>query len=779
MLRRRAGRGRRLRGRHRPSGRRAAGRAPAGRAVAAAADRRARPARRGTRPPCARTRHCVPARPFAAARRTSPRWRHRRRHRPATPAASPRRPAPAAGAGEAGAALPGWPPADGPRMPAPAEDGASRPLARLAVDRRLRGRARRARWARTESPRATGGGGAAGGAGRRARRRLRATASLGARLSGGAGGGARPRATRTGPAATSSAAGPRAGADAGRGRGRRVRARRSPARTAARGRRAGGGAGGRGRGAYADAVAAPTRPRTRRRPRWPGVAGAGGASAAPGPWPSPGCAVERQAASCAGAASVVRRASPERRARCVRLALDVPRRSTGSPSAGPGSCASPTGSAPWTSSRAGRRRRRRLGCSTPTAAIAARNAVRLRLVQATRWCRRRRRSSRARRRGAKHAASCSPRGDIVLESTPTLIPRRRSAATARARPDPTRVRRQSVGVSRPARAGVARRRVTRPRRIRQRGPLVLATGGPGPLLAGHAHESSGGDGSTRRASRRHCSRDVDRCHGVSVPPQSKMTASSAVSSRHAAQRTRGRASASTGLADRRTSSRSPVRAVLAPRPRPSARPRPTTTMVGTPSSSASANFTPGETPGPVVDEHPHAARARARSASARPPRTPPASLPVATRCTSAGATSRGQHRPELVVGLLGDRRDRAGDADAVRAHRHRDRLAVLVRAPSARAPRRTCGRAGRCGRSRCRGRSPARRRSPGRGRPSRTSAASIVPSAVKSRPATRSTTCRPGSFAPVTQRVPVDHARVDAGSGCLSSLQALRDRCSR
>ena len=42
----------------------------------------------------------------------------------------------------------------------------------------------------------------------------------------------------------------------------------------------------------------------------------------------------------------------------------------------------------------------------------------------------------------------------------------------------------------------------------------------------------------------------------------------------------------------------------------------------------------------------------------------------------------------------------------------------------------------------------------GQGSPARTSAASIVPSAVKSRPATRSSTWRPSSSAPVTQVVP-------------------------
>ena len=42
----------------------------------------------------------------------------------------------------------------------------------------------------------------------------------------------------------------------------------------------------------------------------------------------------------------------------------------------------------------------------------------------------------------------------------------------------------------------------------------------------------------------------------------------------------------------------------------------------------------------------------------------------------------------------------------------------------------------------------------GDGSPSRTSAASIVPSGVKSRPATRPTTCLPVSSAPVIQAVP-------------------------
>ena len=42
----------------------------------------------------------------------------------------------------------------------------------------------------------------------------------------------------------------------------------------------------------------------------------------------------------------------------------------------------------------------------------------------------------------------------------------------------------------------------------------------------------------------------------------------------------------------------------------------------------------------------------------------------------------------------------------------------------------------------------------GEGSPSRTSAASMVPSGVKSRPATRPTTCLPFSSAPVIHAVP-------------------------
>ena len=110
---------------------------------------------------------------------------------------------------------------------------------------------------------------------------------------------------------------------------------------------------------------------------------------------------------------------------------------------------------------------------------------------------------------------------------------------------------------------------------------------------------------------------------------------------------------------------------------------------------------------------------------------------------------------DLVEGVLGDRGDRPRRADAVGAHRHGDQLAVLVEHLEAErlgvlAPEledvahldaaRRLERAAAV--------------APGQGSPSRTSAASIVPSGVKSRPATRSMTWLPSTFAPVTQRVP-------------------------
>ena len=81
--------------------------------------------------------------------------------------------------------------------------------------------------------------------------------------------------------------------------------------------------------------------------------------------------------------------------------------------------------------------------------------------------------------------------------------------------------------------------------------------------------------------------------------------------------------------------------------------------------------------GAVVDQD---AEARPRASFSETSRASSVwrALPAATTWTSAGATSAGQHRPLSSARLLGEGGDRAGDADAVGAHGHADRLAVLA-----------------------------------------------------------------------------------------------------
>ena len=74
-------------------------------------------------------------------------------------------------------------------------------------------------------------------------------------------------------------------------------------------------------------------------------------------------------------------------------------------------------------------------------------------------------------------------------------------------------------------------------------------------------------------------------------------------------------------------------------------PRPTTTIVGTPISSASLNFTPGLTPSRSSNSTRTPADSSSAASASAAGRCGPPSLPAITRCTSAGATSRGQHRP--------------------------------------------------------------------------------------------------------------------------------------
>ena len=117
----------------------------------------------------------------------------------------------------------------------------------------------------------------------------------------------------------------------------------------------------------------------------------------------------------------------------------------------------------------------------------------------------------------------------------------------------------------------------------------------------------------------------------------------------------------------------------------------------------------GDTPSRSSNSTRRRRRPRARRPATRQPwRCGPPSLPAITRWTSAGAISRGQHRPmssSVASAIAATARDTPTPYEPIV---RRDRLAVLVQHRQARAPRRTCGRAGRCGRSRCRARSRAR-----------------------------------------------------------------------
>ena len=186
--------------------------------------------------------------------------------------------------------------------------------------------------------------------------------------------------------------------------------------------------------------------------------------------------------------------------------------------------------------------------------------------------------------------------------------------------------------------------------------------------------------------------------------------------------------------------------------------------------------------GAVVVEHGRRPRAESSSASrAAASKTSP-SLPAATRWTSAGRDLARPAQPELVEGVLGDRRDRAGRADAVGAHGDRDELAVLVehleveRLGVLAAELEDVAHLDAAGGVQRAAVVPQR----GQASPSRTSAASIVPSGVKSRPATRSMTWEPVDVGAGDPAGALDDARVDevADPGRDSPRRARRGRCS-
>ena len=136
------------------------------------------------------------------------------------------------------------------------------------------------------------------------------------------------------------------------------------------------------------------------------------------------------------------------------------------------------------------------------------------------------------------------------------------------------------------------------------------------------------------------------CQGVRVPPQSKMTASTGgrdVCGHRATQpRTTDTISAAADATG--TSTRSPVRRSLISTS-PSAEPLSDHDDRRHPEQLGVLELHPGRHLGPVVVEHPDAGRLQLAAKPSAAANTA-SSLPVATMCTSAGAISRGQHRPD-------------------------------------------------------------------------------------------------------------------------------------
>ena len=99
---------------------------------------------------------------------------------------------------------------------------------------------------------------------------------------------------------------------------------------------------------------------------------------------------------------------------------------------------------------------------------------------------------------------------------------------------------------------------------------------------------------------------------------------------------------------------------------PSAQPRPTTTIHGTPSSSASLNFTPGD-----ALRSSSSTSTPSRSSSAASSLAPARAAVVLVGDHDVDVERRHRRRPtqpDLVVVLLGDHRDQPGHPDAVGAH---------------------------------------------------------------------------------------------------------------
>ena len=211
------------------------------------------------------------------------------------------------------------------------------------------------------------------------------------------------------------------------------------------------------------------------------------------------------------------------------------------------------------------------------------------------------------------------------------------------RPDPARVVQLRLHGARP---------VALPVRI---GPGALPPHRGSLRVARHARRRADDPGVGDRRRRR-------RLHDVGRRPRRHRPGPAALQLSHpSVGRTPVRSVNTPTASNTRMSSRSPVRRSLTSMVGSSAAmPRPTTTIVGMPSSSASLNLTPGDTPSRSSSSTRRPAASRSAASCSPAGHCSAPGLPAITTCTSAGATSRGQHRPsssDVVSAIAATARD--------------------------------------------------------------------------------------------------------------------------
>ena len=195
-----------------------------------------------------------------------------------------------------------------------------------------------------------------------------------------------------------------------------------------------------------------------------------------------------------------------------------------------------------------------------------------------------------------------------------------------------------------------------------------------------------------------------------------------------------------------------------PRSRPLS---PTTMRCGMPTSSSSANLTPGRA-------------SRSSSSTSKPGGGEFGVQRFGGLLHACGllqvdrderhVEGRDRLRPDdaaLIVILFDRRRHDARHTDAIAPHRHRRPTCPARRAPWRSWPRCTCGRAGRCDRPRCRGRCASVPWPVGLGSPATTLRTSTTSPSGRSRPQLTPVRCASRSLAPQTKSASLRRRTVD------------------